>query len=359
MSDDDDSDDDKPYEATDRKLAEARRKGQLPFSADLLTAAGYVGFAGFAALAGAGALSASGAVLQTALESGLRAGVAPGDAMALLRQSLVALVPSLSIWFVVPAAAALLAIAIQGGQVFAPTRLAPSWNKISPLSTLRQRFGAGGLVEFIKGLVKAIIFTAMLGLYLWDQLPVIIATVALDPRQAVAVMFRSVLDVAFLAAGLALVVGIFDLVWQRIHHLIRNRMSRKELEDELRESEGDPMLKGQRRQAAVAIAMNQAAAAVPKADVVIVNPTHYAVALAWDRGSGRPPICVAKGVDEVAVRIRQIAAENGVPLRSDPPTARALHATVEVGHEIPRHHFKAVAAAIRFADRVRGKGRKP
>jgi flagellar biosynthetic protein FlhB len=149
------------------------------------------------------------------------------------------------------------------------------------------------------------------------------------------------------------VVGVVDLVWQRLHHLSRNRMSRKELEDEMRESEGDPMLKGQRRQAGIAIAMNQAAAAVPKADVVIVNPTHFAVALAWDRGGGRAPVCVAKGVDEVALRIRTLAAEAGVPVRSDPPTARALHAAVDVGQEVPSAHFRAVAAAIRFADRIR------
>jgi flagellar biosynthetic protein FlhB len=166
-------------------------------------------------------------------------------------------------------------------------------------------------------------------------------------------LFRAAVDVALLATVAALVIGLADLVWQRLHHLSRNRMSRKELEDELREAEGDPMLKGQRRQAAVAIAMNQAAAAVPKADVVIVNPTHYAVALAWDRGAGRAPVCVAKGVDEVALQIRRLAAEAGVPLRSDPPTARALHATVAVGEEIPRSHFRAVAAAIRFADKVR------
>jgi flagellar biosynthetic protein FlhB len=105
--------------------------------------------------------------------------------------------------------------------------------------------------------------------------------------------------------------------------------------------------------------MNQAAAAVPKADVVIVNPTHFAVALAWDRGSGRAPVCVAKGVDEVALTMRRIAIESGVPVRSDPPTARALHASVDIGQEIPRAHFRAVAAAIRFADRIRERKRRP
>jgi flagellar biosynthetic protein FlhB len=347
------SEGEKPYEPTERKLAEARRRGELPFSADLVTAAGYAGFAGFAALAGAGALAAAGAVLQGLLEQGLRTGADPGAAGHLLREGLLSLVLPLAGWFAFPAAVAMIGIIAQGGQVFAPTRIAPAWHKISPLAALRQKLGPAGLVEFAKALVKAVLIATLLGYHLAQTLPGIVATVALDPRQVSVALFRAAVDVALLATVAALVIGLADLVWQRLHHLSRNRMSRKELEDELREAEGDPMLKGQRRQAAVAIAMNQAAAAVPKADVVIVNPTHYAVALAWDRGAGRAPVCVAKGVDEVALQIRRLAAEAGVPLRSDPPTARALHATVAVGEEIPRSHFRAVAAAIRFADKVR------
>jgi flagellar biosynthetic protein FlhB len=349
----DESDGDKPYEPTERKLAEARRRGELPFSADLVTAAAYAGFAGFAALAGAGALASAGAVLQGLLEQGLRTGPVAGDAAHLLREGMGALILPLAGWFAIPAGVALLAILAQGGQVFAPTRIAPSWNKISPLAALRQKFGAAGLVEFAKGLVKSALIATLLGIYLARALPGLVASVALDPRQVSIAVFRAAVDVAVLATLAALAIGVADLIWQRLHHLARNRMSRKELEDEMREAEGDPMLKGQRRQAAIAIAMNQAAAAVPKADVVIVNPTHYAVALAWDRSGGKAPVCVAKGVDEVALQIRRLAAEAGVPLRSDPPTARALHAAVDVGQEVPRAHFRAVAAAIRFADKVR------
>ena len=105
----------------------------------------------------------------------------------------------------------------------------------------------------------------------------------------------------------------------------------------------------------ISLAMNQMLAEVPKADVIIVNPTHYAVALKWDRKAGRAPICVAKGVDEIAARIREIAAENAIPVHADPPTARALHATVEIGSEIRRDHYRAVAAAIRFAEMIRKK----
>ena len=127
--------------------------------------------------------------------------------------------------------------------------------------------------------------------------------------------------------------------------------------DETKESEGDPHFKQTRRQRGQEIAMTQMMADVPRADVVIVNPTHYAVALMWSREPGAAPTCVAKGVDETAKRIRQIAQESAVPIHSDPPTARALHATVDIGVEIPTEHFAAVAAAIRFSDAIRKRAR--
>ena len=135
-------------------------------------------------------------------------------------------------------------------------------------------------------------------------------------------------------------------------------MSHKELRDEYKESEGDPAMKQQRRQRAQDIAMNQMMGDVPSADVVVVNPTHYAVALKWKRGSGEVPVCVAKGVDEVAARIREKAREAGVPIHSDPPTARALHATIEIGQQISQEHYRPVAAAIRFADAMRKRAKE-
>ena len=130
-------------------------------------------------------------------------------------------------------------------------------------------------------------------------------------------------------------------------------MTRKELTDEMKQSEGDPHLKAQRRQKGMELAMRQSVPDTAKADVVIVNPTHYAVALKWDRASGRAPVCLSKGVDAIAARIREIAAENAVPVHSDPPTARALFAAIEIGEEIRPEHYKPVAAAIRFAEKMR------
>jgi flagellar biosynthesis protein FlhB len=135
-------------------------------------------------------------------------------------------------------------------------------------------------------------------------------------------------------------------------------MSRKELMDETKDAEGDPHMKQQRRQKGQELAMNQMMADVPEADVVLVNPTHYAVALKWSRMPGAAPVCVAKGIDEMALAIRKKAIEAGVPVHSDPPTARALFASVAIGQEIPEKTYRAVAAAIRFAEEIRQKARR-
>lgn len=132
-------------------------------------------------------------------------------------------------------------------------------------------------------------------------------------------------------------------------------MTRKELTDEAKEAEGDPHFKQKRRQKAQEIASRHMLADVAKADVIVVNPTHFAVALKWDRNKKEAPRCVAKGTDEVAGRIRELAQENGVPIHSDPPTARALFAEIKIGDQIALRHFEAVAAAIRFADSMRSK----
>ena len=162
-------------------------------------------------------------------------------------------------------------------------------------------------------------------------------------------------------ASAALVIGFIstlDYFWQRAQFLRKQRMTLKEVRDETKETEGDPLTKQQRRQRAYEIASNQMLADVPQADVVIVNPEHYAIALQWERTAGSAPICIAKGVDEIAARIREVAAEHAVPVYRDPPTARALFATTDLGEEIPIDLYRAIAAAIRFADAMRKKAGK-
>jgi flagellar biosynthetic protein FlhB len=355
MADEETDTGDKPHEATAKKLEEARREGEVPSSADLTATAAYTGLIVAALAAGPAALSAAATSLAAMLDqadtlshamlTGGGTTVAAGILLQTGRTSLV--------WFVVPTAFAIVAIVAQRAFVVAPKKAMPKLSRISPLATAQQKFGRTGLFEFAKSFVKLSVFSVVLGLFLWDRLPGIMGTVAMDPAMVVIELLR--LSVAFLAivVAISLVIGAVDYAWQLVEHARRHRMSRKEIADEMKETEGDPYLKHARRQRGYDIATNRMLADVPTADVVIVNPEHFAVALRWDRGAGRAPVCVAKGVDEVALRIRKAAAEAAVPIHRDPPTARALHAAVEIGAEIRPEHYRPVAAAIRFAEAMR------
>jgi flagellar biosynthetic protein FlhB len=260
-------------------------------------------------------------------------------------------------FFLFPAAAALVSVIGQNALIFSSEKLEPKLSRISPLATFKHKFGSEGLFEFAKSTVKLGVISVILGMFLMARFDEMMATLALDPAQATLVLLR--LTVAFLLLVLlvATVFGAIDYLWQVAQHLRRNRMTRQEMIDEFKLSEGDPHTKAQRRQRGQEIAMNQMLRDVPKADVVIVNPTHYAVALKWNRADRHAPVCVAKGVDDVAARIREAAAAAGVPIRSDPPTARALYAVVEIGDEIRPDQYRAVAAAIRFAEAMRKRAR--
>jgi flagellar biosynthetic protein FlhB len=197
-----------------------------------------------------------------------------------------------------------------------------------------------------------------MGAYLVSRIEPITATLYLSPGAAMVVLFRYLVEFIGIILVILAVIGVVDLIWQRHDHLRKNRMSRQELLDEIKHSDGDPQVKAQRRQRGREIAMNKMLSDVPQADVVVVNPTHYAVALKWNRAGRGAPVCVAKGVDDVAARIRETAAAAGVPIHSDPPTARALFAAVEIGQEIRPDHYRAVAAAIRFAEAMRLRARE-
>lgn len=357
MSDDDGAVE-KEHEATPHKLDEARRKGEVVKSAELAVAAGYAGLWAAALLPGSAGFVdfATRAMVLIDQSDSLAPLILAGGSSAMggiLGGFVVSILP----WFAVPAALVLGVLFAQRAIVFAPDKLMPKLSRISPLSNAKQKFGREGLFEFAKSAVKLIVVSVLLGFFLAARLPAMLAALYLDPAPISALLMQMIGEFLLLVLGIALVIGGIDYLWQRSQFLRRNRMSRQELLDEMKQSEGDPYMKQTRRQRAYDIATNRMLSDVPKADVVIVNPTHYAVALKWNRASGRAPICVAKGTDGVAARIREAAATAGVPLHSDPPTARALHAVVEIGREIRPEHYRAVAAAIRFAEAMRQRAR--
>ena len=354
-----DTDDEKSHDPSQRRLDEARRKGEIPASTDLYGAGSLAGLLVAALIFGPDALSQTGLAAQGMLDGAERLAprlmLAPSASLTGMGASL--LWP-LAPFFILPVVFVVLVAVLQQATVFAPYRIAPKLSKISPLANAKQKFGKEGLFQFGKSAVKLAAISALLVVFTHSKAEEIMASLRMTPAQSTVVMMTMMGQFLMLALLFAVLVGGVDYGWQVFQHLMRNRMSRKELMDEMNDSEGDPHVKMQRRMRGQEIAQNQMLADVAKADVVIVNPTHYAVALKWKRGDKSAPILVAKGVDEIAAKIRERAAEHGVPLHRDPPTARAIFATIEVGKPIRADHFRAVAAAIRFAEamRVKAKG---
>lgn len=356
MSDEEDTE--KEHEPTERKLDQARKKGEVPKSTDLITAAGYSGFLLAALAFGATSIAQFGTALMTLLDQAdsLSTQVFEGRG-APMTAGILMQMTALAPWFGLPAVAAILAIVAQRSFVVAGDKLIPKLSRISVLSNVKNKFGPDGLFEFAKSTTKLVIIGWVLALFLIARRDQVLGTLHMSPGMVAATLASLLIDFVVIVLILAAMIGGVDYMWQNHAHLRKNRMSRKEIQDETKESEGDPHTKQKRRQRGQDIALNQMMQAVPEADVVIVNPTHYAIALKWDRSSGLAPICVAKGVDDVAARIREVANENGVPIHSDPPTARALFAVVDIDTEIWPEHYKAVAAAIRFAEAMRAKAR--
>lgn len=358
MAGDDEDSADKPFEATPRKLQEARRNGEVPLSQDLVTACVYLGFLVTAATAGLFSATEAGSALMAFLDHPDQlASIAFGGGSHFLAALIFSLAAPVGLWLTAPVMAALLGAIAQNALVFAPEKLTPKLSRISPISIAKQKFGWDGLFNFFKSFIKLLVYCIVLGLVgvIWAE----------DILSTPLLSFEASIDIAadvlfgFLSSALLVMfaIGAVDFLWQRAQHLKKHRMSLKELRDETKETEGDPYTKQARRQKGIDIATNRMLADVPSADVVIVNPTHYAVALSWRRAGSAAPVCVAKGTDEVAARIREKAQENGIPIHRDPPTARAIHATISLGSEIEPEHYRAVAAAIRFADAMRAKAR--
>lgn len=357
----DDDESDKTFDATPQKLLEARKKGEVPKSTDLLTACAYLGLLVAILTLGTNVLKQFGSTMMVLLEQAdtltdvFFGGTASAPTGGLMKSVSWAIAPI----FALPAIGVILAMFAQQAWVFAPSKLEPKLNRISIISNAKNKFGRDGIFEFLKSFLKLLIFSACLAFFIRAWLPDMIGVLQTTPQTAIALLAQvciGFLSVVVLVSGL---IGAVDALWQHASHMRKNRMSRKEITDENKASEGDPHLKQERRQRAMAAAQNQMMKDVPDADVIIVNPTHYAVALKWSRLPGEAPVCVAKGVDEIAATIRQLGAEAGVPIHSDPPTARALYAAVEIGDQIRHEDYAPVAAAIRFAEdmRRRAKGR--
>jgi len=354
MSDEED-DSQKTEDPTPKKLEEARRKGQVPISREInnwvMLLAGTIVVLGM----GPGMMTDLAGVLRSYFDHVADMPDTPGGMGYIVVDAFKEILKILGLPLILLVAAAFLGPFVQVGPLFAPELLKVDISKISPIKGFERLFSMRAIVEFLKGIAKIVIISAVCwvilkpffgGLEHFVGLPMMAATAELDTM--VRRLLIGVLVVLF-------VMAMIDLLYQRSEHMKKMRMSKQELKDEYRQSEGDPHVKAKLRQLRQERARTRMMQAVPGADVVITNPTHYAVALKYDPVEHDAPILVAKGVDDLALRIRETAKEHNVLILPNPPLARVLFDKVEVDEMVPPEHYKAVAEIISYVFKLKGK----
>ena len=338
----------KTQEPTQRRLDDARRRGDVAKSQDLTSWASLAGTAGALSIAGGWMTRDLAQRLIPFFDHPDAFNLHDGGAQAVVREGMFAAVPGLAVILGAGALAGAAGNLIQTGFLWSPEKIKPELSKLSPLAGFKRLFGIDGLVQFFKSVVKIALVAAIAWWSFGPHARELETLYNLEPAAIlplVAQLLKSMLIAIMSVMG---VIALIDWIWQRQRFSQRMRMSREELKDEARQSEGDPHVKARQRQIRTQRARQRMMQAVPKATVVVTNPTHYAVALRYEAGENEAPVCVAKGLDKLALRIRAVAEENNVPVIEDPPLARALFAAVDVDETIPVAHYEAVAKIIGF-----------
>ncbi len=345
----------KTEEPTPRKLEQARQKGDVVKTQDLGGLASLAGAATVIAIAG-GWLSQNAAfALLPFLAHPEDMSLENGGAVQVARQAMLASAPILAMVGLAAAAAGAAGHLIQTGLMFTPEKLKMDPKKVSPLAGFKRLFSLDSFVQFLKSVVKILLTAAIAWWVLKPFLPQLSNLPAMDPAAMLPFSADILRRLVFAVAALLLAIAGADWMWQRQRFMKRMRMTKEELKEDFKQSEGDPHVKARQKQLRHQRARRRMMQAVPEATVVLMNPTHYAVALKYEAGDSGAPLCVAKGLDSLALKIRAVAEEAGVPVIEDAPLARALYAAVEIDDVIPPAHYEAVARIIGF---ILGAGRR-
>ncbi len=354
--------DDRTHEASERKLEQARKRGDIVHSPEvgaalsLITLTGVVAFMA-GPIAGETARSLIGFIEMPAQYS--------ADASALRSIFGSVGVRLLAIFGLVAVAFSLTGIAaryLQDKPTFTGERLSPKLEKLNPIEGFKRVFGGAAVSSFLKSLAKLAIVGAALGSALWPKDAEIENIAYLDPAALLPYLQDRAVSLLMALATAAAFLALVDYVLSRQAYMKRQRMSPQEIKEEFRHSEGDPLVKAKLQRLRAERSKLRMLQNMSRASVVITNPTHYAVALRYEQGETPAPICLAKGVDAVAQRIREVAEEHNVPIVENPPLARALFAAADIDQPIPAEHFQAVAKVIGFVMRLgarKARARRP
>lgn len=342
-------------EPTQKRLDQAREQGDTIRSTELTTFILLGGGTLAIAMLGKYTAVGLGRTLTLFLEQPEAMSVDGAGLAAMTHGLLIQLAIVLGPFFGVMMLAALGGHLVQGLPTFNPDKLAPDFSKVSPMAGFKRLFGLEGWVNLVKGLAKMAVVGVAIWTQLWPERGMLESILSQSTASVMNDMAHLLFKVLMASLAALAVIAGFDYFFQRMRFMSRNRMSKQEIKEEYRQNEGDPHIKAKIRQLRQERSRKRMMTQVPNATVVIMNPTHYAVALKYEPGKTMAPVCVAKGVDALALRIRAVAEENDVAVVENPPLARALHATVEIDEPIPAEHFKAVAQVIGYVMRLKGK----
>ncbi len=351
---DDQDESQKTEEPSQKRLADAHEKGDVPKSQEIST--------WFLIAGGTFVIAAFGGQMATSLSRLMTPFLQSPEAMALDAESVQRMATSLvgQVAGVLALPLLLLMLAGLAGHIIqarpsvTTSRIEPKLDKISPLKGFGRLFGRTAIVNLVKGLLKLGVIAVVGVLVLWPERDHLGELVSIAPALWLPITKTLTLNLLGAALGVLGILALVDYGYQRFEFLKRNRMTKQEVRDEFRQMEGDPTVKAKIRQIRAERSRQRMMAKIPQATVIVTNPTHYAVALLYESGKMVAPRCVAKGVDSLALRIRAVAEEHEVPIVENPALARALYATVEVDGDVPPEHYKAVAGVIGYVLRLRG-----
>jgi flagellar biosynthesis protein FlhB len=343
---------DKTEDATERRIEQSIERGDVPKSQEIGTF--FVLGAGTLALmiVGGPASRDFAAGMRSFLENAHQVSFDKRGLMSLMQFTTVQFFAVVALPFIFALLAGVASSLVMHRPLFTFDPMTPKLQRISIMGGFKRIFGKEAYVQFAKSLVKFTIVGVLIVAVLWPERYRMDQLLRLDPILMLSVSWALILKLlGSVLAVFAFVAGL-DVLYQRFSWRNRLKMTKEEMKKEYKESEGSPEVKGRLRKLRMEILKRRMMTQVPKSSVIITNPTHYAVALRYEAGMNAP-VLMAKGVDSLAMRIRELAGEHEIPIVENPPLARALHARVEVDEEIPEEHYKAVAEVIGFVMRLR------
>jgi len=341
---------------TSRRLSQAREEGNVARSTDLTAALMLLASITLLYMLGTRLFEAMAQTINHLLGNANNINPTRPDDLGALGNYILHLLG----WTLLPllvaiAGVGVLVTASQTGLMLTGKPLVPKFSRLNPLSGVKRLFDARAAIRLVMSLGKVIVIATVATTIIMNDIGEIAALPHMTVAAATAATAHMTFMLALKLAALLVFLALLDFAFQRYQHIQDMKMTRQEVRQELKDMDGDPMMKQRRARVARQLAMQRMSQQVPKADVIITNPTHLSIALQYDSDSMRAPKVIAKGADLMAMRIRQIATANGIPLVERKPLARALYSSVEVGDEVPEEHYAAVAEILAYVYRMSGK----